>query len=105
VDDAVAVPYLADLEVASALRRLVHRGALPQDHAEARLLRWAAFAARRHDARPLLPRVWAMRDVLTAYDAVYVALAEALGCPLVTADRRLAAAPGLACDVRVIGRA
>jgi predicted nucleic acid-binding protein len=48
----------------------------------------------RHPHDWLLPRVWALRNNLTAYDALYVALAEALGAPLVTRDRRLAAAPG-----------
>jgi predicted nucleic acid-binding protein len=100
----VQVPHIVDAEVANALRGRVIRGAASPDDAAALLGAWIRFAARRHDARPLLPRVWALRHVLTAYDATYVALAESLGWPLVTADRRLAAAPGVACEVRVIGR-
>ena len=47
-------------------------------------------------------RVWEMRNNLSAYDAAYVAVAEELDCALVTADARLAAAPGLRCEVRVV---
>jgi predicted nucleic acid-binding protein len=52
----------------------------------------------------LLGRIWQLRHNLSAYDATYVALAEALGCALLTADARLAAAPGVACDVTVVRR-
>lgn len=52
----------------------------------------------------LLARVWELRDNLTAYDATYVALAEALGCGLVTADARLAHAPGPLCTMIVVRR-
>lgn len=51
----------------------------------------------------LVERVWALKETVTAYDAVYVAVAESLSLPLVTADRRLARAPGLRCDVEVLG--
>jgi predicted nucleic acid-binding protein len=62
----------------------------------------AAFPLTRYPHRGLLPRVWALRDNLTAYDAVYVALAEALDAPLVTRDRRLAAGPGHQAVVEVV---
>ena len=55
----------------------------------------------RHAMPPLLPRVWALRDNLTAYDAAYVALAEALDCPLVTFDERIASAPGHGAEIVV----
>lgn len=51
---------------------------------------------------PLLRRTWILRHSMTAYDASYVALAEALGCPLLTADARLANAPGAQCTVEVV---
>ena len=54
--------------------------------------------------RLLAPRVWELRDNLSAYDASYVALAEALQIPLVTTDARLARAPGIRCEVEVSGR-
>ena len=57
---------------------------------------------RRHAVFPLLSRVWELRDNLTAYDACYVALAEALRAPLLTADARLAAAAGIRCTVTVV---
>ncbi len=57
----------------------------------------------RYPALPLLPRVYALRNNITPYDAVYVALAEALNCPLVTADARLANAPGIRCEVQLVG--
>lgn len=56
----------------------------------------------RRSHHPLIPRIWELRDNLTPYDASYVALAEALGCPLVTADARLAAAPGVRCEIVVL---
>ena len=99
IDGSLHVPHLADQEVAQALRAQVRRGTTSADAAETRLLRWRALGVRRWAAVDLLPRVWALRDNLTASDATYVALAEALGCPLATADRRLAAAPGPRCEI------
>ena len=63
---------------------------------------WVRLGVTRHRVRDLLPRVWALRENLTAYDATYVALAEALGCTLVTADARIAQAPGTSCLVSVV---
>ena len=57
---------------------------------------------RRHNTRPLWPRAWQLRTNLTAYDALYVALAEQLNLPLLSSDGRLARAPGLRCQVRVV---
>jgi predicted nucleic acid-binding protein len=63
------------------------------DLAAFRLRRWA------HDTLAL--RIWGLRQNLTAYDAAYIALAEALGAPLLTRDRRLASAPGIRARVEV----
>ncbi|MGD9573394.1 MAG: type II toxin-antitoxin system VapC family toxin [Thermoleophilia bacterium] len=99
----VVVPHLVDAEVANAFRGLVARGALSEGDARVRLGAWTRYAARRQSTAGLLPRIWGLRATLTAYDATYVALAEALGCPLVTCDARLARAPGPRCPIRVAG--
>lgn len=100
----VAVPHLADSEVVSALRARVLCGDIGAGDAGAALARWARLGLRRFGAVGLLARIWALRDNLTAYDATYVALAEALACELVTADARLARAPGPTCPITVVRR-
>ncbi|MCZ2839946.1 type II toxin-antitoxin system VapC family toxin [Modestobacter sp. VKM Ac-2985] len=95
-------PHLIDAEVAQTLRRLVSAGRLPAHAGKHLLLEWSALALVRHPAHPLLPHIWALRENVTAYDATYVALAEALGCALLTADTRLARAPGTTCPVTVV---
>lgn len=101
---AVAVPHLVDSEVASALRAQALRGRVSAEDAQAALRRWAQLGLRRFAAVGLLARIWELRDNLTAYDATYVALAEALECELVTADARLAGAPGPTCVITVVRR-
>ncbi|MCW2697449.1 MAG: hypothetical protein JWR62_2534 [Modestobacter sp.] len=96
------VPHLIDAEVAQALRRLVAADRLPAHEGEGLLTAWAALALVRHPFQALLPRIWALRENVSAYDATYVALAEALGCALLTADARLARAPGARCPVTVV---
>jgi len=96
------VPHLVDVEIAHALRRYVREGALEADSAAAAIDDLRSLDLERHAHEPLLDRVWALRENLTAYDAVYVALAEALECPLLTCDRRLARAPGLARRIEVV---
>jgi predicted nucleic acid-binding protein len=95
----VHVPHLADSELVHALRANVRRGAVPVGAAERALVRWASLGVRRHAVRRLLPRIWALRDVLSSYDATYVALAELLRCPLATGDRGIARAAGLRCEI------
>src|SRR6267154_3743872 len=87
-------PHLLDIEVAQVIRRYSANGEIDSERGRAALADLADFPFRRypHDFR--LPRVWDLRNNLTAYDAVYVALAEALDAPLLTRDQRLAAAPG-----------
>ena len=74
------------------------------DQARSALERWAGLGIRRHGVVGLLPRIWELRANLSAYDACYVALAEAAGCALLTADARLASAPGVQCPVTVVRR-
>jgi predicted nucleic acid-binding protein len=102
--EAVAIPHLADAEVAHALRAHALYRRVSADDAGAALARWARLGVCRYGAVGLLPRIWQLRDNLTAYDATYVALAEGLGCDLVTADARLAHAPGPTCVVCVVRR-
>jgi len=104
VTDQVHVPHLIDTEVAHSLRQLVAARRLAPDAAATLLRRWASLGVIRYGSRGLLTRVWDLRDNLTAYDATFVALAEALGCALLTADGRLARAPGVDCAVTVVPR-
>jgi predicted nucleic acid-binding protein len=103
-DETLHVPHLIDAEIASGLRRLVAAERLSAAAGWSALDRWRRLGMTRHAAFGLLDRVWELRDNLTAYDANYVALAEALGCGLVTADARLAAAPGPRCSITVVRR-
>ncbi len=99
----LAAPALLDLEVASALRRAVHQRRLEIDEADAAIRGLTTLPGlRRFLHVPLLPRVWELRDNISTYDASYVALAEALGIPLVTADRRLARAAEPYCAVILV---
>jgi predicted nucleic acid-binding protein len=102
VSEDIAVPHLVDSEVAHSLRRNVRTGKVAPANALRTLERWAQLGLRRHPALGLWPRVWALRDDVTAYDGTYVALAEALGCSLVTGDARLAGAPGPTCSILVV---
>lgn len=85
-------PAVCDVEVVSGLRRLLLRGAVSDGRAGQALGIHLGLKVIRHGHRPLLRRALALRDNFTASDATYVALAEALGAPLLTADRRLARA-------------
>lgn len=99
---AVHAPHLLDVEVAQVLRRWTLRGELSTHRGADALRVLGVLPLTRHAATPLLPRIWGLRDRLTAYDANYVALAEGLDATLVTRDRRLARAPGLQCRVQVV---
>jgi predicted nucleic acid-binding protein len=94
-DGDLHAPHLIDIEILQALRGLVRGGKLSADRADDVRTDVAALAITRYGHEALVGRVWALRDNLTAYDAVFVALSEALGVPLITCDRRLAAAPGI----------
>jgi predicted nucleic acid-binding protein len=87
-------PHLIDVEVAQVVRRYAAAGEIDQERGRAALADLADFPLHRYSHDFLLPRVWELRNNLTAYDAVYVALAEALDAPLLTRDRRIAAAAG-----------
>jgi predicted nucleic acid-binding protein len=85
---------LADVEVVSVLGRKSRRGELEASRAAEALDDLASLPVRRHRAAPFRYRIWELRGSLSAYDAAYVALAEALSAPLLTTDSRLARAGG-----------
>lgn len=95
-------PGLLDVEVVSALRRSLGRGLSTEHVAGEAVADLADLRIQRYPHRALLPRIWELRHNLTPYDAAYVALAEVLGAPLVTADAKLAGASGLRCNVEVL---
>lgn len=101
-DANLQAPDLIDAEVLSVLRRLVLAGRLTEQHALSALTTSQQLGLRRHASRHLWPRAWELRSNLTAYDALYVALAERLGATLLTADARAARAPDLQCSVEVM---
>ena len=85
-------PHLLDLEVASVLRRQCALKSLTVERARQALLDFQDLLIARHPHTPYLDRIWELRHWFTAYDAVYLALAEALGATLLTVDRALATA-------------
>lgn len=96
------VPHLADLEVAQTLRRYVREGEIRVDEATGALSVLRELDLERHGHEPFLDRIWALRSNVTAYDAAYVALAEALSAVLLTCDGPLARAPGNRARIELI---
>jgi predicted nucleic acid-binding protein len=92
--ELIAAPHLVDPEVAHTLRRLLRIGEVDIAQANAALDLFSYIDLKRHPHDSLLRRVWSLRENLTAYDATYVALAEALKVPLITRDFRLARSSG-----------
>ena len=99
--ETLHVPHLFEIEILHALRSLTLRGTVPSERARLALdrLRDTRFVRYPHTA--LMERMWALRENLTAYDAPYIALAEALDAPVVTTDARLARASGVRAAVEV----
>lgn len=100
--EVLAAPQLVDLEVMSVLRRLSRSGELSRDRTDQAIDDLIGFPLQRASHRPLLPRCWELRHHLSSYDAAYVALAEALGAILLTADGRLLGARGPRCTVELV---
>lgn len=101
--ERLVAPELIDLELASAWRRAARAGRLGPRRAGQALSDLADLPLARASHQPLMSRIWELRDNLTPYDAAYVALAEALEAALLTADRRLARAPGVRCEIELLG--
>jgi predicted nucleic acid-binding protein len=95
-------PYLIDLEVVSTLRKMTHRSEISEHDALSAMSSLARFPLLRYPPWWFTRRIWEFRHNLTPYDAVYVALAEALEHPLLTTDRRLADATGPRCTFELI---
>lgn len=98
-DGDLHAPHLIDIEVLHALRRLVRAGSITADRATDARTDLDDLAITRYGHEPLADRIWSLRENLTAYDAAFVALAEALDAALVTCDVRLARAPGVTAEV------
>lgn len=101
-DESLHAPHLLGVEVTQVLRRYVRSGVVPTASAEASLADLADLDVARYDHEALLSRMWELREDLTAYDAAYVALAEALGAPLLTLDERLVRSPGHRALIEVV---
>jgi predicted nucleic acid-binding protein len=98
-------PHLLDVEVLSALRRVVASGNASAERASEAVTDLLDLPIERYPHEPLVPRVWQLRDNFSAYDATYVALSETLATdtiPVLTADGRLARAIDSHTDVQVI---
>ena len=95
-------PHLLDVEITQALRRLVHLKETTHSRAHQALDDHAGLVIERHSHRELVPRIWQLRQSVTAYDGAYVALAEVLDAPLLTCDARLGGSHGHAARIEVI---
>jgi predicted nucleic acid-binding protein len=100
--ERLVAPELIDVEVVSTLRRAARAGRLDARRSTQALADLASLPLQRVPHLPLLGRVWELRDNLSAYDACYVALAEALDTMLLTADGKMQRATGVRCEVTLL---
>ncbi|NKX88338.1 type II toxin-antitoxin system VapC family toxin [Nocardia coubleae] len=101
-DNRWITPQHWTVEVLSVIRRFARAGTITTGQAARAVTALEKLDPEVPVTRVLVPRIWALHDNLTAYDAAYVAAAEAYGCDLLTTDSRLANAPGITCSVRVL---
>ena len=101
-DNQLFAPHLLDVEVTHVLRRYTQKGDLRDARGREALQDLSDFPLIRFSHEPFLERMWELRHSLSAYDAAYIALAEALDAPLVTCDARMALAHGHTARVEVI---
>ena len=104
-DETLHAPHLLDLEVAQVLRRYEAKGLVTRTRAEEALSDFSDLDIARYPHEDLLRRIWALRKSVTAYDAAYLALSEALGAPLLTADAKLTRSVGHRARVEVVAPA
>jgi len=100
--ESLHAPHLIDVEVAQVLRRYVRDKTITAQRGQEALQDLRDLPLSRYPHEFLIPRVWELRATLTAYDAVYVALAELLGAPLLTCDGKIASSPGHDAKVVVV---
>jgi predicted nucleic acid-binding protein len=100
--ESLQAPHLLDVEVAQVLRRYVRKKIISAQRGQEALENFVGIPLSRYPHDFLIPRVWELRATLTAYDAVYVALAELLDAPLLTCDGRIASVPGHSAIVEVV---
>ncbi len=101
-EEKLHAPHLLDLEIVHVLRRGCLIGELQPSRAAEALADMNGLRIVRHPHEPYVPRIWQLRHSLTAYDAAYVALAEALAAPLVTRDGRMASAHGHRAKIELV---
>lgn len=104
-EESVNAPHVLEGEVVSALLGLTRGRKVTERQADAALRSYQAFPVDRHDVLPLWSRIKVLYANLSGYDAQYVALAEALGIPLITADARIKRSKAAQCSVEVFGSA
>jgi predicted nucleic acid-binding protein len=97
-------PQLLDIETTQVLRRLVRQKEITVVRAEQALDDLANLLIERHEHQTLIPRIWQLRDSLSAYDGAYVALAEALAAPLLTCDAKLAGTHGHRARIELVSQ-
>lgn len=98
----LTAPHLIDVEVLSTTRKLILRHDIPKHDADALLRDFKRTTIERFPHAPLFDAAWELRENITPYDAMYVALARMLGVTLVTLDRRLARAASRHCEVALL---
>jgi predicted nucleic acid-binding protein len=95
-------PHLIDVELAQVLRRLTLARDVTPDRAAQAMADFRSLVIERHAHDVLMPRIWELRSAMSAYDAAYVALAEALGAPLLTCDEKLSRSHGHSAVVELV---
>jgi predicted nucleic acid-binding protein len=100
--ETLHAPHLLDLEVAQVLRRYCASGDMTSERGHQALSDLTDFPIVRYQHDLFLSRIWELRHNVTAYDAIYIALAESLSAPLLTRDVRLASAPGHHANIELV---
>ncbi len=102
-EESLHVPHLFDLEITQTLRRYVLAGEVSNERGLSALADLSTMRLTRYPHMPLVGRIWELKANVSAYDAAYVALAEALDAPLLTTDKRLSGAPGHNATIELYG--